>query len=366
MLAGFDISTLTFSQPLYLWLLVVPAVLLVLGGWRVLRRSLDARRSGAGRISPVVQRHARLGDLGFWFFTVLATSLCILALARPQATTSVVRRASADFIMLQDGSASMYARDVAPDRWRRSIQFLRTFAESLAWRGDRVALALFAHRASAQVRLTSDPNALFFFLDHLGDRSPFRLEDPPTWDTNIEEGLYWGLNLVTYHEEIFGKSASAKAFVVISDGQAWSGQVSAALEVARARGYIVHVIGVGTTAGALIPNPPSIFEEEESTPIRAVLDRNSLNEIARAGGGNYFELDQQPDRQLASRIIANVQRRATVVQAEETRTDLYAQCLLAAAVLLWLGVLLLRNSTQLWSLAAVAAAALFVIATAYR
>ena len=365
MLAGFDIATLTFSQPLYLWLLILPGLLLLLASWRILRRYLDVRRSTAARISPVVQRHAWLGDLGFWLFGVLATSLCIVALARPQATTSVVRRASADFILLQDGSASMYARDVAPDRWRRSIAFLRAFAESLSWRGDRVALALFAHRAAAQVRLTNDPNALFFFLDHLGDRSPFRLEDPPTWDTNIEEGLYWGLNLVTYHEEIFGKSASAKAFVVISDGQAWSGQVSAALAVARERGYIVHVIGVGTTAGALIPNP-SIFFEEEEAPIRAVLDRSSLREIARAGGGDYYELDRQSDRELASRLIANVQRRATVVQAEETRTDLYAQCLLAAAVFLWLGILMLRNSTQLWSLAAVSAAALFVIATAYR
>src|SRR4029079_16821097 len=87
------------------------------------------------------------------------------------------------------GSASMYVKDVDPDRWRRSIRFLRTFAGALSWKGDRVALALFAHLCSPQVRLTKDPNALFFFLDHLGDRSPFRLEDNPTWDINIAEVL---------------------------------------------------------------------------------------------------------------------------------------------------------------------------------
>ena len=68
----------------------------------------------------------------------------------------------------------MYVTDVRPDRWRRSVQFLRTFAETLSWKGDRVALALFAQLAAPQVRLTKDPNALFFFIDHLGDHSPFR------------------------------------------------------------------------------------------------------------------------------------------------------------------------------------------------
>ena len=363
MFSGVDTGTLSFGQPLYLWLLVLPGVLVVLGAWRVVRRRRDVRRSTAVRLSPVAQGHPLIGDLGFWACIVLAASACIVALARPQATTAVVRRAGADFIILQDGSASMYARDVLPDRWRRSIKFLRTFAESLSWRGERVALAIFAHRAAAQVRLTSDPNSLFFFLDHLGEHSPFRLEDDPTWDTNIEEGLYWGLNLVTYHDQIFGKTGNTKAFVVISDGQAWTGQVANALAEARRRGYVVHVVGVGTTSGALIPEP--LLEFEETAPIRAVLDRASLGDIARAGGGEYFELDRQPDRELASRIIASVRRRSTVVQEERSTTDLYAECLLAAAILLWLGTLLLRNRTELLSHALVAAAALFVIATAF-
>src|SRR5438093_8487229 len=271
MLPRIDIGTLGFGQPLYLWLLVVPGVLLALGVWRVVRRRLDVRRSSAVRISPVAPGHPFFGDLGFWLSLVMATSLCILALARPQATTGVVKRAGADFIILQDGSASMYARDVQPDRWQRSIKFLRTFAESLSWRGQRVALALFAHRAAAQVRLTSDPNALFFFLDHLGDHSPFRLEDDPTWDTNIEEGLYWGLKLVETDEELFGKTTNAKAFVVISDGQSWSGNVANALAMARKRQTPVYVVGVGTTTGGLIPEPVRFQGGVALPPIRAVL-----------------------------------------------------------------------------------------------
>ena len=98
------------------------------------------------------------------------------------------------------------------------MAFLRTFAEALSWRGDRVALALFAQLAAPQVRLTKDPNSLFFFLDNLGDRSPFRLENLTTWDTNIEEGIRWGLNLIEKDEQLFGGSGNPTTCTPLREG----------------------------------------------------------------------------------------------------------------------------------------------------
>jgi Ca-activated chloride channel family protein len=342
-----DLSTLSFAQPLYLWLLVVPGVLLLAWGWRLSRRRADVRRLTRGRVVPVRERYARVGDLGFWLCVLVAISLCILALAGPRARVSVIRRASADIVILQDGSASMYTRDVYPDRWRRSIRFLRTLAESISWRGDRVALALFAHIASPQVRLTKDPNALFFFLDHLGDHSPFRLEDNPTWDTNIEEGIRWGLRLVETDEQLFGKTGNPKAFLVLTDGQAWSGTVANALQTARERRIPVYVVGVGTTTGGIIPQPKT----PQATPvgaIRAVLDRPSLVQIAVAGGGEYFEIGHEPDRDVAFHILDRLRRRATVTQQVESFEELYWRMLFAAAIVLCLGALVLRKPAELW------------------
>jgi len=360
-LAGLDFKSLSVAQPLYLWLLVLPAALLLLVFWRLVQRRVDVRRSTNTRLIPVRARYAWIGDLGFWLMVVLATSLCILALAQPQAKIATVKRGGADFVVLLDGSASMYATDVVPDRWRRAVRFLRMFGEGLSWKGERVALALFAHLASPQVRLTKDPNALFFFLDHLGEHSPFRLEDDPTWDTNIEEGLHWGVSLVEKDEELFGKTSNAKAFVVISDGQAWSGEVAIAIEEARRRRATVFVVGVGTTAGAMIPVPASANTIGEP-PIRAVLDRNSLNEIARAGGGDYYELDRQPDREIASKIISSTRRRASIVTTDESHQDLHWYCLFAAAVALCLGAALLRDPTELSWHAALSLATLLVLA----
>ena len=359
MLPRIDLTTFRFASPLYLWLLIVPAVLLVLWIWQVLRRRSDTRHWRRERVVPISERYRFVGDLGFWIFVIVASSLCIAALARPEARISVVRNGSADIVLLQDGSASMYATDVRPDRWRRSMQFVRSFADALPWKGDRVALALFAHLASPQVRLTSDPNALFFFLDHLRDHSPFRLEEDTTWDTDIEEGLYWGLKLVEKDQELYGKSKNARAFVVVSDGQAWSGNVATALVTARQRNTPVYVVGVGTTGGSIIPDPAIITKKAE--PIRAVLDRASLQQIARAGGGQYFELDREPDRDIAAKIITSIKRNAGTSQQVESYEDLYWRFLFAAGVLLCLGTVLLAGPAELWLQAAAAIVAALIL-----
>ena len=357
MVLGIDLGTVSFAEPLYLWLLAVPGVLLCVWIWRVLRRRADVRRFGHGRVAPVAERHPFVGDLAFWVALGLATVFCTLALARPVARVSAVRRASADIVILQDGSASMHVTDVAPTRWRRSIEFLRAFGETLSWRGDRVALALFAHHAAPQVRLTRDPNALFFFIDHLGDEPPFPLMDDPTWDTNIETGLAWGLQLIDVDEQLFGGSTNPKAFMVISDGQAWSGTVARAVAMARARDIPVYTVGVGTATGGVIPDPLG------RAPIHARLDRASLTEIARAGGGQYFEIGREPDNYVAASIISSIRRRIPGAQVYESTEELYWQLLFAAAMVLCAATCFIRRRVELWWAAGGAVVALLVLAT---
>jgi hypothetical protein len=352
-----------FAEPLYLWLLIIPAVLFAVWIWRFVRRRGDLKRLRARRALPVRERLGAVGDLAFWAALLLAASLCIVALARPQALVSTVRKASADVVVLQDASASMYVSDVRPDRWRRSVQFLRTFAETLSWQGDRVALALFAQLAAPQVRLTKDPNALFFFIDHLGEHSPFRLENATTWDTNIEEGIRWGLRLVEKDEEVFGKNGNPKAFLVISDGQAWSGTVANALQSARAMKIPVHVVGIGTSTGGMIPEPARPDGTRPPPVIRSVLDRASLVQLAVAGGGEYFEIGDEPDRIVAFRIVDRLRRRADVVKEVESFDELYGRVLMAAAVVLVIGTAFLRKRTELAWQAAGALAVVLLLAS---
>lgn len=369
-MTGWDWSALRFGVPAYLWLLVVPGTLFGVWVWQLWRRFAEARlvarrqRSQRGR--------ARAGDLLFWLCLLLATSSAIMALARPKAIAGAVRSAGIDLVILQDGSASMHVTDVGVlptrsgssakplprgNRWQRSMAFLRQMGESLRWDDDRIALALFAHIAAPQVRLTRDPNTFFFFLDHLEDAPPFRLEDDASWDTNIERGIYWGMRLVEKDEELSGRSPKPKAFVLVSDGQAWSGEVARSVELARARRIPIHVVGVGTTAGGAIPDPA----RGSARPVTSSLDRSSLAVVATAAGGRYFELGTEPDRDIASTIIDLTRRSAVNGEIQERAEDLYWPCLLAAALFVGLGFLLLRERSQVVLALAAAGVCLLVL-----
>lgn len=355
-----------FGEPIYLWLLVLPGLLLLLWGLQAARRRRDVRGFLRRRVVPVRERLAPFGDLLFWLCLLLALTLTVLALARPRAPITAVHTAGIDLVVLQDGSASMHVRDVEPDRWQRSMVFLRRLAEALRWTDDRIALTLFAHIAAPQVRLTRDPNTLFFFLDHLTHASPFPLEDDSTWDTNMEAGLYWGLRLMEKDEQLNGRSSNAKAFLLVSDGQAWSGQIERSLQIARSRDIPVFVVGVGTSVGGYIPersdfpNAPRVMSDIFST-----LDRASLGGIASAGRGRYFELGRENDRAIAGTIIETARRRGGRA-VQRGFTELYGQCLLAAAFFICLAIPCSRDHVELWLHAIGAGTALLILWTTLR
>lgn len=348
MIPKIDLNTVRFDEPQYLWLLIAPAVLLGLWSWQAAKRRGDARRFSHRRTTPVQERFQFFGGLLFWLCLVLASASAIVALARPLARISLIRTAGIDLVILQDGSTSMRVTDVTGNRWQRSMRFLRQIGESISWRDDRIAMALFARISTPQVRLTKDPNTYFFFLDHLGEESPFRVEDDTSWDTNTELGIYWGLKLVDRDEQIHGKSPNARAFILISDGQAWSGEVEKSIELAKAKGIPIFTVGVGTSSGGFIPEPPRTDAGGPPLPpVFSVLDRASLSTISTAGGGRYFELDRESDREIANQIIEATRSRAGFQGVQEGTEPLYWRFLVLAAFLIGIGALFLHERAEL-------------------
>jgi hypothetical protein len=349
--------SITFAAPEYLPALAVPAGLLLLCAWRVLRRGRELRVLARRRTVPVRERFGPIGALGFWLCVIAAIAVLVLALARPVSPSAIVRRAGLDVVVLQDASASMRVTDVARaglsrddrpvrDRWQRSMSFLRELGDALSWQDDRLALAVFAHIAAPQIRLTADPNTLFFFLDHLHERPPFRLEDDTSWDTNLELGLSWGLRIVEKDEEIRGRSRNATVFVALSDGEAWSGEVARAVSRVTARGAPIHVIGVGTLAGGPLP---AVSDASGAPPSPGVsrLERAALQRIASAANGRYFELDRESDRTIAHEIIAAGRRLVPPVAVEDAADQLYWIFLCIAGAFVALGVVVERQRATL-------------------
>lgn len=355
---GYGIS---FARPDFLNLLFIPAILFLVWLYRFFRRRSSVKEYRERREVPLKEKFRLAGTLIFWLCLIVSAAFCVIALARPQKIISVINNRSVDLIIILDGSASMRVNDLRPDRWQRSMKYLKVLAETMNWDGDRIALALFAYRASPQIRLTKDPNVFLFFLDHLEENSPFLLEDEKTWHSNVEEGIYWGLKIIKKDEDLYGKNKNSKAFIVISDGQELSGKIENSIKEARARKIPIYVIGVGGDSGGFIPEPPPKPRQQQYTqyddfgypvprteipqeseekyePIYSRLDRQSLMKIASVGKGKYFELNRESDKNIAARIISDIQAKSGSNEKQEKFAELYWYFLLSSAVFLVIGI----------------------------
>lgn len=320
---------LRFLQPDLLWFVIVPATFLLIWARLFWKRRKTVGLYENNRIVPVKEKFLLFGKLAGWALLILVMTLGLLALSRPQTRISVTNEQSVDLVLIIDGSASFRVKDITPDRWQRSTRWIGNLVKNMSWRGDRLALAAFAYHASPFVRFTKDSNVILFFLDYLGKEPPFRLEEDTTWHSNVAEGIRWGFRLIEKDEELFGKSQNPQAMVVISDGQELTGELEQSIQKAKEAGIKIHVIGVGTTFGGIIP------EHNPIKPTRSAIDRASLHRIKDLGGGEYFELGIQSDDFISSSIIRLAQNQNLKnASKQEVWEELYWWCLVAGAILL--------------------------------
>jgi hypothetical protein len=127
----------------------------------------------------------------------------------------------------------------------------------------------------------------------------------------------------------------------------------------------VHVAGIGTTTGGMIPEPARPDGTRTPPGVRAMLDRKSRVQFAVAGGGEYFEIGDEPDRIVAFRIIDRLHRQSDVSQQIESYEDLYYRFLMAAAVMLGLGTVFLHKRADLaWQAGGVCVALILLVTLA--
>jgi Ca-activated chloride channel family protein len=213
--------------------------------------------------------------------------LLVLALARPQLgkASSQVATEGIDILLAVDISGSMLAEDftVAGQRANRLQALKAVVREFLAKRpGDRVGLVLFAARPYTQAPLTLDHGWLLQNLD----RAEVGL---------IEDGTAVGSGLATAVSRLEASDAKSKIVILLTDGQNNAGKVSplTAAEAAKALGYKVYTIGVGTQGVAPYP-ATDMFGNKVYRPMPVDIDEDTLKKVAELTGGRYFRATDTP------------------------------------------------------------------------
>jgi len=180
-----------------------------------------------------------------------------------------------------DLSRSMLAQDVKPSRLDRSKLLIQSLLDGL--KGERVGLVLFAGTAFLQSPLSADYEILQEFLPSM---APDYL---PEGGTNYKAMLETAI-------QAFGTSAADRYLIILSDGAATDDDWRPLIEPLKAKGIRVIGLGVGTAAGAFIPDAGGGFvKDERGAVVLARLENTTLQELAQVTGGAYTDASSWVD-----------------------------------------------------------------------
>jgi len=214
---------------------------------------------------------------------LLAIALLVVAWANPQlgSKREKVERKSVSIFIALDISRSMNAEDIAPSRLERAKQFAMTAVRQLST--ERIGLIIFAGNAYVQTPLTDDYTAVNTFLKSANTNMV----------SNQGTALASAIELVQESFEIENKAS--KAIFIISDGETHDEAATQQAKAAYAEGILTFTIGVGTPDGAPVPTSfrgkPNYLYDDTGNPVVSKLNETMLRNLAKAGGGAYYNLN---------------------------------------------------------------------------
>src|SRR5262245_27167528 len=317
------------------WGLVVPLLVAFWALHRHARAAFRQRAPIAARFAPLSRRSSNARDLLVLALTLVAGSALAFALVRPQALLShqAPEYERQDLVVLLDRSVSMNAHDIRPSRFARATQEIRNFIRQKPDGIDRIALVGFADAAVVLSYLTRDVDSVLFYFDWIDD-------DPtPLFGTNIGAALKSGIDVAKKDDR-----PTRKLFLVVSDGEDYGSELKQALEMARAQGFRVNCIGVGSDDSVPIPlrtpgGREAFLRDDAGRQITTRFSENTLRGIAAATGGRYLRSTTGAELQRAIGEIVSGERRMLGYRRSTEYRDLYPAGLVVAALAaagLWL------------------------------
>jgi Ca-activated chloride channel family protein len=287
-----------FTQPYwFLGLLVLPLV--AFWRWRSAAKAAQSaiHRYADAHLLPyltgarTLRRTERWGGFLTWSLLWL---LLLTAMAGPRWDYASVRlfHPGDNLLILLDLSRSMDATDTAPSRLARARQEI----QDLIIQNRRLRLGLIAFASVPHVisPVTEDSRALLLALpalsSDLAQLQGSRLQGALERAEQLLDAL---------------PADSAKAMVLISDGDFDDPGLEAQVRALAERGMPLHVLGVGTPQGAEVPGDDGALVDPRGVPVRTRLDEAQLQALATAGQGLYQRADyRDADTQALLEVAA--------------------------------------------------------------
>ena len=317
-----------FEYPYLLWLLVIPALLVLRYVWIEIRdrrvhmrvSKLDAWKAGGRSVMEIV-RHIPFA------LRIAALCLIIVAIARPRSSSQVekVDTEGIDIMFTMDVSTSMLARDFHPDRLSAAKDIAIEFIAQRPT--DRMGIVVFAGESYTQCPLTTDRATLINLMKDVQTEL-------------IEDGTAIGNGLATAVARMKDSDAKSRVVILLTDGVNNMGEIDPAMaaEIAKNYGIRVYTIGVGANGTAPYPVQTPWGIELKNIPVE--IDEALLKNIADETGGRYFRATDNTKLSEIYAEIGQMEKTRTSVDSFPVYKDLFKNYALAALLCLLLEVLL--------------------------
>ena len=317
-----------FEYPRLLWLLVIPALLVLhyiylekAGRRPHLRVSTAVPWKKHGRSFMTFFRHVPFALRTF------ALVMVVIAIARPRSSEelSKVDTEGIDIVLAMDVSTSMLARDLTPDRISASKDIAIEFISQRP--SDRMGIVVFAGESFTQCPLTTDRATLINLMKEVQTDL-------------IEDGTAIGNGLATAVARLKDSDAKSRVVILLTDGVNNSGEVSpqTAAEIAKTYGVRVYTIGVGKEGMA--PYPVMTPWGVQVQNLKVEIDEKLLKEVAESTGGRYFRATDNTKLAEIYSEINKMEKAKTTVDSFPVYKELFGSFAVWALLALLLELLL--------------------------
>ncbi|MCZ6683347.1 MAG: VWA domain-containing protein [Planctomycetota bacterium] len=208
-----------------------------------------------------------------------AMAAIVLALVGPRwgRYFAKVQKKQLDIIVCLDVSRSMLAKDAGMARLDRAKDDIKQLLDVLS--GGMVGLVAFAGAADLACPLTDDYEFVRLVLNDV------HIHSAPMGGTDMGAAIEAGV-------KAFSRvGRQHRVILLLTDGEDHGGRGREAAAKAHEQGIQIYAIGIGNAErGALVPvmkDGRESYLMHEGQQLWSKLDPTTLDEIARAGGGEY-------------------------------------------------------------------------------
>ena len=283
---------LRFQYSYFLLLLIAVPILIYLFFRKDYSKRGTIRFPNLNIVKKVNTGRAGKAKIIIFMFRIIAITLIIIALARPQSGSKEeeVITEGIDIILAMDVSTSMRAEDFKPiDRLQAAKIVASDFVKGRA--NDRIGMVVFAGNSFTQCPLTLDYSIVLKFLEEIETGM-------------IEDGTAIGMAIGNCVNRLKESKAKSKVVILLTDGRNNRGELDpiTASYVAKAFNIKIYTIGAGKLGEALYPIDDPIFGKRYvRMPVE--IDEDLLRKIADITSGKYF---RATDEEKLSRIYKEI------------------------------------------------------------